>query len=296
MFCLRARTTNLAASVSLSLLFLGAASADDATITFFNSAFLPTTATINPGDTVTWEWAIGEHVLTSGASSAPEDDPGALFQAAIDEQNPTFSYTFVEVGSYPFFDALNENGLVGTIVVEPYEVIVGIVNNAFTPADVYIFEGDMIVWEWIEGDHTITSGAGSDPSENPGAIFDADNTIALPTFTWVFDEPGVVPYFCRPHEIFGMVGNVYVQRHFIRGDVNGDDVLDLADPINLLIYLFANGAAPDCLDAYDCDDDGVVALVDALDLLNALFAGGEGLPPPYPSAGPDRTTDEIYCN
>jgi plastocyanin len=57
--------------------------------------------------------------------------------------------------------------------------------------------------------HTLTSGASSNPSDNPGAAFDKvmppKKTVKL-KFTKVGDQP----YFCRPHEEMGMVGTVTV--------------------------------------------------------------------------------------
>ncbi|MFN0058713.1 MAG: hypothetical protein ACKVX7_09690 [Planctomycetota bacterium] len=83
---------------------------------------------------------------------------------------------------------------------------------------------------------------------------------------------------------------------FIRGDSNGDDVLDVSDPLHTLLYLFAFGAAPPCLDAADSNDSGDVNIPDAVYTLNYLFAFGPPLPAPFPTAGADpTTTDGILC-
>ena len=60
--------------------------AEDHVINFFASAFLPTSLTIEAGDTVTWNWIDGDHNLNSGIpGGAPgtNDEPGALFSAII---------------------------------------------------------------------------------------------------------------------------------------------------------------------------------------------------------------------
>jgi hypothetical protein len=63
----------------------------------------------------------------------------------------------------------------------------------------------------------------------------------------------------------------------LRGDANGDGLIDLADVIWILNYLFRGGAPPVSLKAGDADCNGSVDLGDAIYLLNYLFRGG---PPP----------------
>ncbi len=278
------------------MLAVAAAEADaDETFTYFEGAFLPTAVTITAGDTITWEWAAGSHTVTSGESSDPEDNPGELFDLVLDEQNPTFSYEFTDAGIYSFFCRNHETGLVGTIVVEPFSVDVGVVNNAFTPQNVEIFAGDQVEWFWIEGIHTITSGASSDPMDDPGALFDEPNTQAQPVFIHQFNEAGFSPYFCRPHEVFDMTGTVLVQKLFIRGDTNGDGTVNIADPIALLAHLFQAQPLPSCGDAADANDTGTLDIADAVIVLTYLFAELTSLPPPFPFAGADRTVDVLLC-
>lgn len=81
---------------------------------------------------------------------------------------------------------------------------------------------------------------------------------------------------------------------FKRGDVNGDGVLNIVDPIRTLQYLFADDSI-DCLDAADTDDDGTVNISDPIGLLGYLFLGT--LPPtiPFNSCGLDAGVDELSC-
>ena len=59
------------------------------------------------------------------------------------------------------------------------------------------------------GSHTVTSGTGSgDP--NQGALFDSPLTSGVPVFEYTFNTVGNYPYFCWPHEAFGMTGTVLV--------------------------------------------------------------------------------------
>jgi len=64
----------------------------------------------------------------------------------------------------------------------------------------------------------------------------------------------------------------------MRGDANGDGVIDIADVVYLINYLFIDGPAPVlCLDAGDANCDGAVNVADIIYLVNYLFLYG---PPP----------------
>ncbi len=66
------------------------------------------------------------------------------------------------------------------------------------------------------------------------------------------------------------------------GDANGDGLIDLADAVYILNYLFKGGPAPNPLEVADCNCDQIVDLADAIYLLNYLFKGG---PPPCAKIG-----------
>jgi hypothetical protein len=97
---------------------------------------------------------------------------------------------------------------------------------------------------------------------------------------WIRDEWGS-PQMKVPRWGNGTAGDYatikYVQAWFLRGDSNGDGVIDLADAVYLLNYLFKAGPEPDPYLAGDADCDGVVNLDDVIHLLNYLFKNG---PPP----------------
>lgn len=58
------------------------------------------------------------------------------------------------------------------------------------------------------------------------------------------------------------------------GDVTGDGVIDLADVVFLMNYLFKGGTAPDPLRLGDPSADCVVDLADVIFLINYLYKGG----------------------
>ena len=77
--------------------------------------------------------------------------------------------------------------------------------------------------------------------------------------------------------------------YFIRGDCNGDAVVDISDPIYLLNYNFVGGVEdPACLAACDANADGEAtgSTTDPIYILNHLFLGGPAPLAPYPLCGP----------
>ena len=82
---------------------------------------------------------------------------------------------------------------------------------------------------------------------------------------------------------------------FVRGDANNDSLVDLADVLFILNFLFDNGPPPECTDTADTNDDGNVEISDPIGILNFLFL--QGCPPqaPFPECGPDSTPDNLNC-
>ncbi len=60
---------------------------------------------------------------------------------------------------------------------------------------------------------------------------------------------------------------------WVRGDANGDTVIDISDPVASLQYQFLAGVAPECPPALDTNEDGIVDLTDPVHDLNVLFLG-----------------------
>ena len=82
---------------------------------------------------------------------------------------------------------------------------------------------------------------------------------------------------------------------FVRGDINSDGSINIADAVSLLAGLFTGGTI-ECDDAADCNDDGAVNIADAVYELTNLFSGGPDMPPPSgPNCGSDPTTDALDC-
>lgn len=84
---------------------------------------------------------------------------------------------------------------------------------------------------------------------------------------------------------------------FVRGDLNDDGNVDIADPVALLAALFVAGTPPiPCQDSQDGNDDGGIDISDAIFLLANLFAGGPSPSAPFPDCGTDPSADTLTCD
>jgi len=82
---------------------------------------------------------------------------------------------------------------------------------------------------------------------------------------------------------------------FVRGDVNVDGKLNVADAVANARYVLGGGFPLGCQDAADANDDGRLDLSDAFYILQFLFAEGPAIPAPAGSCGPDPTLDALSC-
>ncbi|MCK4403954.1 MAG: hypothetical protein KAW02_02575 [candidate division Zixibacteria bacterium] len=65
---------------------------------------------------------------------------------------------------------------------------------------------------------------------------------------------------------------------FTHGDANGDGMIDLADVVFLISYLYKGGIPPTPLEAGDVNCDGEINLADVVYLINYLYRGGPAPP------------------
>ena len=105
----------------------------------------------------------------------------------------------------------------------------------------------------------------------------------------IFDRP------LTEAEVQGLY-NVAGPAQFIRGDVNNDGRLDIADPIRVIEWLFIDPTPLDCLGAADANDDGAVNVADPISALASLFNAGAPPAAPYPNCGADQTPDTLPCS
>ncbi|MBN1420377.1 MAG: DNRLRE domain-containing protein [Planctomycetes bacterium] len=119
-----------------------------------------------------------------------------------------------------------------------------------------------------------------------------DEGVAAGSHTYAIVASSVNPD-CAAVECVAQVG-----LPFKRGDANTDGFVDIADGMTILLYAFASGPTPSCLDAADTDDDGAVnGVTDAIYLFNYLFSSGAALPAPGTVCGLDGTpADGLGCD
>ena len=80
---------------------------------------------------------------------------------------------------------------------------------------------------------------------------------------------------------------------FLRGDSNGDGILDISDVVLIARNLFQADEPLANIDAADFNDDGMVAFSDSLCLANHLVGLGPAPAPPFPAPGVDPTTPSM---
>lgn len=82
---------------------------------------------------------------------------------------------------------------------------------------------------------------------------------------------------------------------FTRGDANSDGFLDLGDSVTTLLFLFASGTTPPCLQAADADGDDEIGINDPVSFLNYLYRGGAAPPAPFPGCGLVDESATLTC-
>ena len=84
---------------------------------------------------------------------------------------------------------------------------------------------------------------------------------------------------------------------FLRSDCNNDALVNIADGVYGLNYLFQSGPVPVCDDACDSNDDGSIDASDMIYIFNYQFLEGPAPQAPFPVADLDPTTgDGLGCN
>ncbi|MDE0960135.1 MAG: hypothetical protein OSB09_05080 [Planctomycetota bacterium] len=114
------------------------------------------------------------------------------------------------------------------------------------------------------------------------------------------DDPGGIVFdgenFVIAGNTSGTVYEVQVTGNFVRGDTNEDALVDIADGIKCLGYLFNGQPGVDCMARLDINDDNLIDVADPIYLLSFLFNAGAAPLAPFPDQGPDPTpSPDIPC-
>jgi hypothetical protein len=118
------------------------------------------------------------------------------------------------------------------------------------------------------------------PPQNPNDTFVDSQTYVLDP-TWNDENCYLVVFVQRDDS--GMIKPVFRSAkselssgpNWVFGDANGDGIVDVADVVYLINYLFTEGPPPEPMAAGDANDDCVVDIADVVYLLNYLFLEGD---------------------
>lgn len=145
----------------------------------------------------------------------------------------------------------------------------------------------------------------SDGTVDPPVVFAA---FSFREYVWVAEDYGIVakvhsgihPVDAMPEPGFSTADSVERMVEFtpasdgpdfVRGEVNGDGSYNIVDAILIVLHVFREAPPLACASAADLDDDGTVSVVDVLYSLHSLFSQGPAPEAPFPSCGPDPTSD-----
>ena len=74
-------------------------------------------------------------------------------------------------------------------------------------------------------------------------------------------------------EVLDMYFSNQSESSFLRGDVNGDREIGIADVMCLIDYLLTRDTSGVIIDAVDCNNDGEVSVADVMCLIDYLLGG-----------------------
>jgi len=189
--------------------------------------YSPYSISVRTGTTVTWANVdSAAHTVTSGSAA---DGPDGIFDSSLLMGGTTFSHTFNNPGTFPYFDMLHPwmSGTVSVsgsssptptptipstpsippptpvstsrVIVEAGSSTPGCEEyyRCYTPYSVKIRPGITVTWANIDSAaHTVTSGT---PADGPDGNFDSSLFMSGNTFEHMFDRAGTYPYFCMVH-------------------------------------------------------------------------------------------------
>ena len=89
--------------------------------------------------------------------------------------------------------------------------------------------------------------------------------------------------------------NAVVTVDFIRGDVKGDEKVNIADGILIIYELFPNGPTSTCPISRDANADGSVDTGDAVFVFNYRFLAGPEPSDPFPDCGQETDQTPEDC-
>ncbi len=179
----------------------------------------------------------------------------------------------------------------------PDFIDVNLFTDGFTVGCVYSF-GGIVTIQFATAIELVTASYDTVPGGLVGSTVDVTTTLAISDSLGTPPVEVIVVVGSGSVNVTGVDGTITltpVVGGFVRGDINDDASINLADAISLLDILFLGGVIL-CSDAADTNDDELANIADAIYLLSYLFTAGDAPPPPFGGAcGPDPSGTALDC-
>lgn len=231
---------------------------------------------------------------TTVLAGASNNNVGILADHSFDLAGYSLGVTFD--GTYLQLDSVT----VGGTLADEADFVAPSVNNSFSPSGSFGTLGvvldlspplDLVIPHGFGNLIAMLSfTASANIPLSPHAVI-VDTGLGVPPVDLTLVDPlgvSIVPD-ALPGILTPIQGNP-----FIRGDANMDGMVNIADAVRILEYLFTGGSVP-CLEAVDANDDGNPDIADAVRVLGYLFQSQSPPPAPFPSPGLDPTPDNLEC-
>jgi len=112
-----------------------------------NSCYSPSTISVDVGDTVTWYNAdTAAHTVVSGTAA---NGPDGVFDSSLFMSGTSFSHTFFQAGTYPYFD-MTQPWIAGVVIVEAVlveflpSISVSTSSSTYDEGDTIVISGKVI--------------------------------------------------------------------------------------------------------------------------------------------------------
>jgi hypothetical protein len=180
-------------------------------------------------------------------------------------------------------EALNGNSGPAFVVpqIQPDGWTIGVVYSLAPPMETIVYspEGDPVVSVYYEGVPDALAGVVG--AWTTPLTWDSGLGSPAVANVVVIDGASVAAGF--QHGSVTLYG--HPEPRFIRGDTNGDAVIDISDVVWLLSELFLGGPSIDCPIASEANADGLVDVADAVHIASYIFLGGPQPASPSPNCG-----------
>ena len=170
-----------------------------------------------------------------------------------------------------FRGQINEYQYPNNVVVDDEVELVEIVPTEYTEAEITT---DVINERVLVKGLTLTTGEGGEKY-----LYTADGMVIYNQFNITypaelegktFDVEGMVSYYNEKVQIMP-IAITEAQEAYIRGDVNGDNFVNIADVTSLINYLLTDDATDINLQAANCNEDEGINIADVTSLINFLL-------------------------